>query len=50
MLFCKLTWLKGNDIASLLKEVNAGLSKSNLSDKEKYILSHKADTLEAIRK
>ena len=42
--------LKGNDIASLLKEVNAGLSKSNLSDKEKYILSHKADTLEAIRK
>ena len=42
--------LKGNDVASLLKEVNAGLSKSNLSDKEKYILSHKADTLEAIRK
>ena len=41
---------KGNDVASLLKEVNAGLSKSNLSDKEKYILSHKADTLEAIRK
>ena len=42
--------LKGNDVSSLLKEVNAGLSKSNLSDKEKYILSHKADTLEAIRK
>ena len=41
---------KGNDVASLLKEVNAGLGKSNLSDKEKYILSHKADTLEAIRK
>ena len=42
--------LKGNDVSSLLKEVNAGLSKSNLSDKEKYILSHKADTLEAISK
>tara|TARA_B100000963_G_scaffold340983_1_gene340225 strand:- start:35 stop:424 length:390 start_codon:yes stop_codon:yes gene_type:complete len=41
---------KGNDVASLLKEVNAGLGKLNLSDKEKYILSHKADTLEAIRK
>ena len=39
-----------NEIATLLKEVNVGLGKSNLSDKEKYILSHKADALEAIRK
>ena len=42
--------LKENEIESLLKEVSIGLDKSNLSDKEKYVLSHKADILETIRK
>ena len=42
--------LNNNELESLIKEVNIEQGKSNLSDKQKYILSHKADTLEAIRK
>ena len=42
--------LNNNEVESLIKEVNIGQGKSNLSDKQKYILSHKADILEAIRK
>ena len=42
--------LNNTEIASLIKEVNIRQGKSNLSDKQKYILSHKADILEAIRK
>ena len=42
--------LNNNELESLIKEVNIEQGKSNLSDKQKYILSHKADILEAIRK
>tara|TARA_Y100001958_G_C20808170_1_gene268453 strand:+ start:189 stop:578 length:390 start_codon:yes stop_codon:yes gene_type:complete len=42
--------LNSDEVEALLKEVNEGLSKSKISDKERYILSHKADTLESIRK
>ena len=42
--------LNNTEVESLIKEVNIRQGKSNLSDKQKYILSHKADTLEAIRK
>ena len=42
--------LNNTEVESLIKEVNIRQGKSNLSDKQKYILSHKADILEAIRK
>ncbi len=42
--------LNNTEVESLIKEVNIEQGKSNLSDKQKYILSHKADILEAIRK
>ena len=42
--------LNKTEVESLIKEVNIRQGKSNLSDKQKYILSHKADILEAIRK
>ena len=42
--------LNNTEVESLIKEVNIRQGKSNLSDKQKYILSHKADTLETIRK
>ena len=42
--------LNNNELESLIKEVNIEQGKSNLSDKQKYILSHKADISEAIRK
>ena len=42
--------MNNTEVESLIKEVNIRQGKSNLSDKQKYILSHKADILEAIRK
>ncbi len=42
--------LNNTEVESLIKEVNIRQGKSNLSDKQKYILSHKADILETIRK
>ena len=42
--------LNNTEVESLIKEVNIRQGKSNLSDKQQYILSHKADILEAIRK
>ena len=42
--------LNNTEVESLIKEVNIRQGKSNLSDKQKYILSHKADILEALRK
>ena len=42
--------LNNTEVESLIKEVNIRQGKSNLSDKQKFILSHKADILEAIRK
>ena len=40
--------VKGENLSKMIEESKALLAKENLSDKEKYITSHKIDTLSKI--